>query len=355
VATLPARRPRSLFARYFEVLACPLCQGSLGVGDLRLTCKNCGTIYDTDGGIPLLFASHDSVERNHVTDIVKAFYEENPFPNYDDIESEATLMEKARQGIFARLLDEQIPQGALVVEIGCGTGQLTNFLGLNHNRCVFGSDICLHSLRLAEGFRDRCNIRNAGFMQMNLFRPAFKKESIDVVICNGVLHHTADPYGAFQSISRLVKPGRFILVGLYNKIGRLPTDFKRFLFRATGDRFRFLDAHMRNKMYNKERKRAWFFDQYKHPHESKHTFSEVINWYESNQFQYLFSIPKIEPGPFTAEEKLFERHDKGTRASRFFTELEMLLTGGANGALFIVVGRNLATQSFRETQSGPGT
>jgi len=350
VPALPAQRPRSMFARYSEVLACPLCQGSLCVGDLRLTCKDCGTVYDTDNGIPLLFACDESAEQNNVTDIVKAFYEENPFPNYDDIESEATLIEKARQGVFAQLLDEQIPQGALVLEVGCGTGQLTNFLGMNYNRCVFGSDICLHSLRLAEGFRDRCHIRNAGFMQMNLFRPAFKKESFDLVISNGVLHHTADPHGAFQSISRLVKPGRFIVVGLYNKIGRLPTDFKRFLFHVTGDRFSFLDAHMRNKGYNKERKCAWFFDQYKHPHESKHTLSEVINWYESNQFEYLFSIPKIEPGPFTADEKLFELHDKGTRASRFFTELEMLLSGGADGALFIVFGRKLTTQSFTATR-----
>lgn len=342
MATPPAQTSQSLFARYPEVLACPLCQGSLQVGDVRLTCAGCGKAYDTDHRIPLLFASHDPGKLGDVTDTVMAFYQENPFPNYDDIESEETLIEKARQGIFAQLLDEQIPQGAFVLDVGCGTGQLTNFLGLNYNRRVFGSDICLPSLRLAQGFRDRYNIRNAGFMQMNLFRPAFKKESFNLVISNGVLHHTADPYGAFRSISRLVKPGGFIVIGLYNKIGRLTTDFKRFLFRVTGDRLSFLDGHMRNQRYNKQRKRAWFFDQYKHPHESKHTFSEVIDWYETNDFEYLSSIPKIELGPFTTEEKLFELHDKGTRASRFFTELEMLLTGGADGALFIVIGRKLA-------------
>jgi SAM-dependent methyltransferase/uncharacterized protein YbaR (Trm112 family) len=341
VVTPPAQMSLSLFARYPEVLACPVCQASLHVGDVRLTCAGCEKVYDTDSGIPLLFASHDAAQGD-VTDIVMAFYQEHPFPNYDDIDSEETLIEKARQGIFAQQLDEQIPQGAFVLDVGCGTGQLTNFLGMNYNRRVFGSDICLQSLRLAQGFRDRYSIRNAGFMQMNLFRPAFKKESFDLVISNGVLHHTADPYGAFQSISRLVKPGGFIVIGLYNKIGRLTTDFKRFLFRVTGDRLSFLDGHMRNNRYNQERKRAWFFDQYKHPHESKHTFSEVIEWYETNEFEYLFSIPKIEPGAFSTEEKLFELHDKGTRTSRFLTELEMLLTGGADGALFIVIGRKLA-------------
>jgi SAM-dependent methyltransferase len=352
VSTVPARSPGSLFSRYSEVLACPLCQGSLDIRDARLACAGCGKTYETDGSIPLLFASHDPGQQGDVTDVVKAFYEENPFPNYDDIESEETLMEKARRGIFAKLLDEQIPQGAFVLEVGCGTGQLTNFLGMHYNRRVFGSDMCLHSLRLAQGFRDRCNVRNAGFLQMNLFRPALKKESFDLVVCNGVLHHTADPYGAFQSISRLVKPGGVIVIGLYNKIGRLTTDFKRFLFRLSADRLSFLDGHMRNKKYNKDRKRAWFFDQYKHPHESKHTFSEVIDWYETNGFEYLSSIPKIEPGPFTTEEKLFEPHDKGTKASRFFAELEMLLTGGADGALFMVIGRKLASPTIASHSRG---
>lgn len=342
MATVATPMPRSLFAKYSEVLACPVCRGSLDVGEDWLTCSRCGKSFPVDNGIPLLFYPHDPAQqKGDVTEIVKAFYEENPFPNYDDIDSEQTLMEKARKGVFAKLLDEQIPQGAFVLEVGCGTGQLTNFLGMHYNRHVFGSDMCLHSLRLAQGFRDRCRIKNAAFTQMNLFKPAFKDEAFDLVISNGVLHHTSDPRGGYTSIARLVKPGGFISIGLYNSVGRLTTDFKRFLFRISANKLSFLDAHMRNKQYNEDRKRAWFFDQYKHPHESKHSYSEVIEWFEANGFEYVFSIPKIESGPFTEEEKLFDPHDKGTRTTRFLTELEMLLTGGADGALFIMIGRKL--------------
>ena len=52
---------------------------------------------------------------------------------------------------------------------------------------------------------------------MNLFRPVFKAETFDVVICSGVLHHTSDPLTGFQSISKLVKKGGYIIIGLYNK------------------------------------------------------------------------------------------------------------------------------------------
>ena len=338
VATQPATQ--ALFERSIDVLACPYCGGGLRYDGERIHCLGCDKSFNVDSGIPQLFAPHDPAQqKGDVTEIVKAFYEENPFPNYDDIDSEATLMEKATRGVFARLLGEQIPQGALVLEVGCGTGQLTNFLGMHYNRRVFGSDMCLHSLRLANGFRERCRIKNAGFTQMNLFRPAFKPGVFDLVISNGVLHHTADPRGAFESIARLVKPNGVIIIGLYNKIGRLTTDFKRFLFRVSADKLSFLDAHMRNKNYNQDRKRAWFYDQYKHPHESKHTYSEVIEWFESNGFEYLFSIPKIEAGAFSNDEQLFVKHDKGTRFTRFLTELEMLLQGGVDGALYIMIGR----------------
>jgi SAM-dependent methyltransferase/uncharacterized protein YbaR (Trm112 family) len=334
----------SAFAQFFDILGCPVCSGELLPGDASLSCSNCDHQFVVDSGIPLLFAT-DEGGTNRVTDIVKAFYEENPFPNYDDLDSKQSLMEKARRGLFARLLDEQIPAGALVLEAGCGTGQLSNFLGMHWNRRVIGADVCLNSLRLGKAFRDENNIKNAHFLQMNLFRPPFRHGVFDLVISNGVLHHTSDPRRGFASISRLVKPGGYILIGLYNKIGRLTTDLKRTLFRISGDRFRKVDAHMRNPNYNEARKRAWFMDQYKHPRESKHTYGEALEWLESNGFEFVFSIPKIDASTFSEDERMFEIHSKGTKLSRALTQLAMLLSGGVDGALFIIIGRKLGQDS----------
>src|SRR5204863_1446604 len=58
-----------------------------------------------------------------VTALVQQFYEKTPFPNYEDIDNPRALLEKSRAGTFARLLNEQIPFGASVLEVGCGTGQ----------------------------------------------------------------------------------------------------------------------------------------------------------------------------------------------------------------------------------------
>lgn len=333
-----------LFEENEAILACPGCRARIRFSAPMIACEACGAVYPfSDEGIPLLFCPNEGwTDRTDVTEAVQAFYEVNPFPNYDDMDSRESLAEKASRGIFARLLDEQVPTGSLVLEVACGTGQLTNFLGQSWKRKVFGADLCLNSLRLGKAFRDRFGINHAEFLQMNLFRPCFVDGAFDMVICNGALHHTGDPLRGFQSIARLVKPGGFVLIGLYNRIGRLPTDFRRWIFSTFGEGFAFLDDHMRNRKYNEARKRAWFMDQYKHPHESKHTFSELIGWFESNGFEFLASIPKVKSDPFATDEKLFEPHDKGTRVTRLLAEIEMLLKGGVDGGLYIMIGRKTA-------------
>ncbi|MHC4372475.1 MAG: class I SAM-dependent methyltransferase [Planctomycetota bacterium] len=131
-------------------------------------------------------ASDDDVPE--VTKKVKAFYETNPFPNYDDHDTLRSLIEKARRSGLPPALDRAIGYNSTVLEVGCGTGQLTNFLGISCRR-VIGSDICANSLRLGEQFRKEHKLDRVRFVQMDLFRPCFKPEQFDVILCCGVLHH----------------------------------------------------------------------------------------------------------------------------------------------------------------------
>ena len=171
-----------------------------------------------------------------------------------------------------------------MLEVGCGTGQLSNFLGISCRR-VIGADLCLNSLRLGEQFRAKHNLDRVQFVQMNLFRPCFKREQFDVILCNGVLHHTADPYGGFKGLLPMLKPGGYIVIGLYNTYGRLMTDTRRRLFRLTGNRLKWIDPILRRRDRSEAKVRAWFADQYCHPHESKHTMDEVLGWFDENDLQ----------------------------------------------------------------------
>jgi SAM-dependent methyltransferase len=212
---------------------------------------------------------------------------------------------------------------------------------MNWRRRVIGADLCMNSLRLGKDFRDRFAIVNANFMQMNLFRPPFADASMDVVICNGVLHHTADPEGGFRAILAKLKPGGYILIGLYNWLGRLPTLWQRRLIEVFGDRMAALDSRLRGAALNTGRWAAWFRDQYKNPHESKHSMGEVLRWFRDSQVEFVSSIPSIGDVEFGDDEPLFENHSVGTRLGRFSSELEMLISGGKDGGLFIMIGRKL--------------
>jgi SAM-dependent methyltransferase/uncharacterized protein YbaR (Trm112 family) len=343
IAISPAlhARPRSVAQiPLLDVLRCARCAGRLAETGDALTCGACAQRYPVVDGIPQLFVPNEwGGGKLDVTDIVKEFYEETPFPNYDDLDSRESLRSKARLGVFARLLDEQIPEDALVLEAGCGTGQLTNFLGMNWRRRVIGADLCMNSLRLGKGFRDRFAIVNADFVQMNLFRPPFVDGSMDVVISNGVLHHTADPEGGFRSIIATLKPGGYVLIGLYNWLGRLPTLWQRRLIEVFGDRMAALDSRLRGNALNTGRWAAWFRDQYKHPHESKHSMDEVLRWFKDSQVEFVSSIPSIGDVEFGEAEPLFAKHSVGTRLGRLSSELEMLVSGGKDGGLFIMIGR----------------
>jgi predicted NodU family carbamoyl transferase/2-polyprenyl-3-methyl-5-hydroxy-6-metoxy-1,4-benzoquinol methylase len=298
-----------------------------------------GARYPVEEGIPRLFVpTEGAASGQDVTEIVKQFYEATPFPNYDDLDNQRALLEKARAGLFARLLNEQIPYDARVLEVGCGTGQLTNFLAIAH-RSVLGVDVCLNSLRLAQNFRSAHGIARATFAQMNLFRPGLKDGFFDVVISLGVLHHTADARRAFDRVCRLVKPGGHVVVGLYNTYSRSLHYARRALVRRAGWTGRWLDPHF-GRVTGAGKSEAWFQDQYHHPHETCHTLDEVLRWMDESGLDFVNSIPKPVPGAvLSAGEQLFAPRDPGSALSRVLSQMAFLSNGYREGGFFVMIGR----------------
>lgn len=143
----------------------PVCQGSLSYveGSVdTVICVECERGFSCKGGI-LYWLTGETI-LDDVTEIVKEFHEENPFPGYEEVDTAQLLVEKARRGVFSKLLDDQIPIEVDILAVGCGTGQLNNFLGIRGWK-VFGVDICLNSLRLGQEFRDINMLETMKFVQ----------------------------------------------------------------------------------------------------------------------------------------------------------------------------------------------
>jgi carbamoyltransferase len=313
-----------------------------GAGLERITggfrCSATGRIYPDQDGVPSLLAGMD-LPGDAVTGKVKAFYEENPFPNYDGVEDFGDLVNRGQKHAFTRDLLDAIGFNKLVLECGCGTGQLTHFLSLNNNH-VLGIDLSLSSLKLAVEHKRRNALPRSAFAQMNIFDLAVKDNFFDVVISSGVLHHTRDARRAFAAIVRKAKPGGIVLVGLYNRFARVPTLIRSKVIGLLGPE---IDYVARTRIRDRRKAEIWIKDQYYNPHETWHSIDEVMGWFGENGVSYLNCSPTIFGSGVNGNGGgLFSARSSGSKLARVASQLSWLGTISAEGALFVMVGRREA-------------
>ena len=213
--------------------------------------------------IPDLFLE----DGNSLTKIQSDFYNDVKFPNYDNVEGFGSLLDKSRRSIFVKKLDDEIPMGSNILEAGCGTGQLSIALS-RYARQIYGIDLSKGSLIEAKQFINSNDIKSVHLFRMNIFKLFFKENTFDVIISNGVLHHTYNPKLAFSKLVRVLKPGGIIVIGLYHRYGRIIQKIRQSLIKNFGDSFKFLDKRFRDKISDKK-KYAWFLDHIKIPRKQR--------------------------------------------------------------------------------------
>lgn len=237
--------------------------------------------------------------KNAVAQTVRDFYNQTPFPDFEleRFSSKTSLRETAWP--FAKALDRCIPREASVLDVGAGTGQLAALLSLERAD-VWGIDFSESSLTKAAALKERLGLHSFTLRHVDILDTSqidAISETFDYVLCLGVLHHTADPRLGFRNIVRLVKPGGFIAVGLYNTFGRSLHKMRMALARTVFQnnkiiKDRFIKMQIGD-LSDKERVRGWWNDQYAHPHETTHTIGEVLAWFRENNIEYQGSIPPL--------------------------------------------------------------
>jgi SAM-dependent methyltransferase len=309
-------------------LACPSCGGGLGAD---WSCAGCGARYDAPDGIPNL-----RIKTEARTDTVRQFYEVAPFPGYRPQESLASLRARAERSDFARLLDQAIPGDARILELGCGTGQMSLYLA-HADRLVIGADLTRGSLKLGAAAARRFGLERVHFVETDLRHPGLRPGSFDVVYSSGVLHHTPDPRASFASLVRLVKPGGMIVIGLYNAFARIPLRLRRAVATLSGYRWVPFDPVLRDRRNEPARREAWLRDQYRHPEEHRHTLGEVRRWFAENGIDYVRAYPSALLGE-TADD-LFAPETDHWLPEAWLAQIGWMGTLGQEGGLFVTIGR----------------
>jgi SAM-dependent methyltransferase len=313
---------------FLELLACPSCAGPL---KNDLSCRSCGIRYEAPDGIPNL-----RLPGERRTEVVRRFYENAPFPDYPPRASLSWLRARAERSEFARLIDRAIPADARIVEMGCGTGQMSLYLA-RAQRVIIGADLTRASLRLAVEAARHFELDQVQFIETDLHYPGIRAGVFDVVYSSGVLHHTPDPSAAFARIVRLARPGGMIVLGVYNAFARIPLRARRFVARLSGYRFIPCDPVLRDRESEPARRQAWLQDQYQHPEEHRHTLAEVQSWFTENDVEYLRAYPSAilcqEP------QELFTSAPDNWRVEGWLAQIGWMGTLGKEGGLFVTIGR----------------
>ena len=227
------------------------------------------------------------------------------------------------------------------MEVGCGTGQLSIYFALANNNEIVALDPTIDSINLGKNFSKKNNIFNIKFVNADILDDVLVDNYFDFIWCNGVLHHTKNPYKAFEIVAKSLKKKGYILVGLYNKIGRLRTIIRKYFSKIFGYKFlEIFDPTLKNLKISKDEKKAWVLDQYFHPIESLHTLDEVLSWFRKNNIEYINSMPTCDFEGYQGYENLFEKKSEGDWYTRFWNQFSMIFNKlGSDGGLFIVIGR----------------
>jgi SAM-dependent methyltransferase len=108
-------------------------------------------------------------------------------------------------------------RGKLFLDAGCGNGQFSECL-TELGATVIGLDYSTSVFRAERNRRSP----NVGFIQGDLQHPPFDRDTFDLIVANGVLHHTPS---MFIEVAKLAKPGGRFYLWLYRKPG---TFFRRY-------------------------------------------------------------------------------------------------------------------------------
>lgn len=315
-----------------QLLACPHCRASLSAA---WSCESCGASFDVLDDVPDL-----RVASSGRTDTVRQFYAGAPFPGYAPNDTLASLRAQAERNAFVRLLDLAIAPDARIVEVGCGTGQMSLYLA-RADRRVIGADLTRASLLLGAAAARRFGVTQIQFVETDLHRPGLAVGAFDVVYCSGVLHHTPDPRDAFARVASLARPGGLIILGLYNAFARLPLRLRRVAARLSGYRWIPFDRVLKDRRDDPERCAAWLRDQYQHPEERRHTLGEVRSWFADNEVDFIRTYPSSLLGE--EPDDLLRPAEDHWPAEDWLAQLAWIAPLEREGGLFVTVGRRFGS------------
>jgi len=147
-------------------------------------------------------------------DQIREFYSLNHFPGtYSIGDLDPTLLQSNR---YFSLINRFVGHGQRVLDVGCGTGFVTNLLATNYRSEFTGIDFST-AITVGAEFASEHNIQNVKFYQQDLFEHTAPQ--YDVIVGMSVLTHVPNYVGAIEHLNSMLRPGGVMLQALFNSWG----------------------------------------------------------------------------------------------------------------------------------------
>ena len=171
-----------------------------------------------------------------VTTTVRMFYERHRFPGVRPPDQDGLILMRRLAERASRDPAFLEPERVRILDAGCGTGNTTLSLARRFPAVEFtGLDMSSPSLDVARAAAARDGLTNIRFRQADLMRPLGEALRFDVVLCLGVLHHTADPRTVLANLREALKDDGELYLWVYGIHGRYRHSLNRRLLRLLLD------------------------------------------------------------------------------------------------------------------------
>jgi ubiquinone/menaquinone biosynthesis C-methylase UbiE len=189
---------------------------------------------------------------------VKNFYDNLKFPGIYLFENLTTLSNP-----YLLTIDRALSNGQTVLDVGCGTGLITNLFALRYPNSQFTAVDFADSIDFAKNFAKSNQINNVEFIKQD-FDQLLTNRTYDVVICQGVLHHMPNYIDAANKLKHLTR--KTLVVGLYHPWGKFAK--------------KWVKINYENAILQQ--------DQDNHPYETAFTANQVINLFDNFTLSYSY-------------------------------------------------------------------
>lgn len=107
-------------------------------------------------------------------------------------------------------------EGKKMLEVGCGNGDFSNFLSINHKAHITGLDFSEESIKIAEQKKQQFGATTSSFTVGDAQNMYFDDNSFDIIVSCECLEHVPVPQKMVNEIFRVLKPGGIVVLTTEN-------------------------------------------------------------------------------------------------------------------------------------------